>query len=436
MSLRAWIYIWSILITGCLVSLIAYMTFQWAESHQQTFVILLIAATVAQLCRVEGPNQILYYATPIFNFAALLLLPPFLFIIIIIIPLIVEWIKERSLNGRYLRYWYIQPFNMSMSIIAGFVAHWIMLLSASAITIPGFFSFSGIIAAAMLYIAIRETMLGLALALARNVPIRKSGVFAPSNLFTELILVLQGYVIAMLWYINPLVILAALTPLGLMYRALKIPQLEQEAQTDPKTGLMNTRYFNARFAEELGRAQRFNRPLSFIMADLDLLRNINNTYGHLAGDAVLVKMGQIIHDAIREYDVAARFGGEEFAIMLPEADVAQAYTIAERIRHVVETTAFIVPTQEQPIRATMSLGVSCFPHDATNATDLQHHADLAVYRAKSLGRNRVIAGSESTAHESAALQRLPAVSPEHTDHHATNANDCEIGSPNISRFSI
>jgi diguanylate cyclase (GGDEF)-like protein len=394
MSLRAWIYIWGVLIAGGLVSWIAYITFSWDESYRSAFLVLLLAATAAQLCRVEGPNNILHYATPIFYFAALLLLPPFLFVAIVVVSLSIEWIKERLVHGRYLRHWYIQLFNMAMSLIAGFVAYRIIMAFVSNAAVPGVLSFGGVTVAALAYVLLHETMLGLALSLARNVPIRTSGVFAPASLFTELVLVLQGYVIAMLWYVNPLLIIAALMPLGIMYRALKIPQLEQQAQTDAKTGLMNARYFNERFAEELGRARRFNRPLAVIMGDLDLLRDINNRYGHLAGDAVLIETGHIIRRAIREYDIAARFGGEEFAIILPEADVAQAQIIAERIRHMVEMSDFVIPTQDQPIRATMSLGVACFPQDATEATDLQHQADVAAYQAKSQGRNRVVMASD------------------------------------------
>src|SRR5690349_8274808 len=100
MSLRAWIYTWAVLITGCLVSLMTYMTFYWDESYRDLFLALLIAATIAQLHRVEAPAQILHYATPIFYFAALLLLPPFLFVIIVVVSLLVEWLKERRTDGR------------------------------------------------------------------------------------------------------------------------------------------------------------------------------------------------------------------------------------------------------------------------------------------------------------------------------------------------
>lgn len=396
MSWRAWIYIWSMYVLSSIISYVTLTTFDWIDAYRSAFLLLLITATTTQLYWVEAPNKILYYATPIFYFAALLLLPFFLFIIIVVVSLSVEWMKERLVDSPYLRYWYIQPFNIAMTITAGFVAVRIITVVSHGRPIMETQSFFAIGLGAGAYVFVRETLLGLALALARNVPLRKSGVFAPGNLLTELILILQGYVIAVLSLMNPLLILPALTPLAMMYRALRIPQLQQEARTDAKTGLMNIRYFNARFAEELDRAQRFGRPLTFIMADLDLLRTINNTYGHLAGDAVLIELGHIINKSIREYDIAARFGGEEFAILLPETGRDRGWALAERIRQAVAATGFIIPTQEQPIHVTMSLGLACFPQDARTATDLQHCADIAVYQAKRRGRNRTVIAGDVT----------------------------------------
>ena len=176
----------------------------------------------------------------------------------------------------------------------------------------------------------------------------------------------------------------------LIHRALSVPQLQAEARVDPKTGLFNARYFASALTEELGRAQRFERPLSLIMADLDLLREINNTYGHLAGDAVLKGIAEVFRSELRHYDVPARFGGEEFSILLPETPPEQALEIAERIRRAIAERLFDVETSSEPIRATVSIGVSGFPKDAQDPNSLIHQADLAVYRAKLQGRNRVL----------------------------------------------
>ena len=147
--------------------------------------------------------------------------------------------------------------------------------------------------------------------------IRESGLFSFHGLSTELVLAALGVVLATFWHINPWLIPFALSPILLIHRSLSVPQLEAEARVDPKTGLFNARHFGLALNEEIVRAQRFDRPLALIMADLDLLRDINNSYGHLAGDAVLKGVADVFRTQLRHYDVPARFGGEEFSILLP-----------------------------------------------------------------------------------------------------------------------
>src|SRR5205814_8152277 len=174
------------------------------------------------------------------------------------------------------------------------------------------------------------------------------------------------------------------------------------------------------------RAQRFERPLTLIMADLDLLRDINNTYGHLAGDAVLKKIAETFRTQLRHYDVPARFGGEEFAILLPETPPEQAFEIAERIRRAVAAAAIDVETSSEPIHATVSIGVAAYPRDAADANELIHQADLAVYRAKLQGRNRVLgASSEPLLVPTDRTARLVAV-PDDGEHHAPIAGAPQV----------
>src|SRR5438874_11127847 len=156
--------------------------------------------------------------------------------------------------------------------------------------------------------------------------------------------------------------------------------------------------------------------MSLIMADLDLLRDINNSYGHLAGDAVLKGIAEVFRAQLRHYDVPARFGGEEFSILLPETPPEQALEIAERIRRAVAEHPFDVETSSEPLRVTVSIGVAGFPKDATDANELIHQADLAVYRAKLQGRNRVLgASSEPLLVPQERTSRLAAV-PEEGEH--------------------
>jgi diguanylate cyclase (GGDEF)-like protein/putative nucleotidyltransferase with HDIG domain len=226
--------------------------------------------------------------------------------------------------------------------------------------------------------------------LARGVTWRESGIMDPEALLTESVLLLMGAVTAALWTINPWLVIPSLSPLLLIYKTLTIPQLKHDARIDAKTGLLNAKHFSECFTAELDRARRFDRPLSLIMADLDLLRNVNNTYGHLAGDKVLAEIGRVIQSTIREYDIAGRFGGEEFAIVLPEVGMEEARQIGERLRSAVEQTSIVIVTSETPIQVTMSLGLASLAPNTSTLTELLHAADVAVYQAKLQGRNRVI----------------------------------------------
>ena len=142
------------------------------------------------------------------------------------------------------------------------------------------------------------------------------------------------------------------------------------------------------------------------MADLDLLREVNNTYGHLAGDAALQMVATVLRSELRHYDVPARFGGEEFAIVLPETGADKASEIAERIRRAVAAQPIEVETAPQPIHVTISIGVAAYPAHAASRTELVHQADMAVYRAKLQGRNRVVEAGRET----------PVTLPEHAEH--------------------
>lgn len=211
------------------------------------------------------------------------------------------------------------------------------------------------------------------------------------DLATELILAALGVVLAAVWLFDPWLLPFAAAPLVLVRRSLRIPALEQEARLDPKTGLFNAAYFDLALERELARARALGRPLAVLVADLDLLREINALHGHLGGDAVLRGVGAILRAELRPQDVPARFGGEELAVVLPDSDLDGALRVAERLRRAVATASFRSKAGGGPIRASLSIGVAAFPQHGATATELVHLADLAVYRAKLQGRNRTVA---------------------------------------------
>ncbi len=390
MSVRAWIYIWTVLLVGGGLSGVALLSIGEAGTSWTIFGVLLFLAASTQLLEAEGQNHEAYYPHFVFFFAGVVILPASLLVLLIIIPHLVEWAKKRLTNHSTLKQWYIQPFNIANFTIAAILSHWLYvgLQNNSALynsPIRVFF----VLLIALAFVMCENLLVSGVLYLARNITPRQSKILTIERLSPELILTNMGYVVVILWAIDPWLLIPALSPIIILYEALKVPKLKQEAQTDVKTGLLNVRHFDRLFDEELARAKRFNRPLTYIMADLDLMRNINNKHGHLAGDMVLAGIGKIIRDSLRQFDIAGRFGGEEFVIALPEVTRSEAALLAERLRATIAETAFPLPNSTETIHATMSIGFACFPYDAREAVDLSHAADIAVYHAKHIGRNQV-----------------------------------------------
>ncbi len=164
--------------------------------------------------------------------------------------------------------------------------------------------------------------------------------------------------------------------------------LMSSALRDGLTKLFNKRYFLERLDSELKFAQRHKTTLSLLMLDLDHFKKINDTMGHLAGDVVLETIAGVLAKAVRNEDVVARFGGEEFSIILRAIEIDSAQLMAERLRKLVEST--VMPAPAQSVRATVSIGLAGFPSTPVKTLEeLVEAADKALYRAKHAGRNRV-----------------------------------------------
>jgi diguanylate cyclase (GGDEF)-like protein/putative nucleotidyltransferase with HDIG domain len=369
-----------------------------------TFFVLAGCAAVAQLFVVRTPRDQSYHTTIVFLIPAAILLPPELVALMGIVQHIPEWLKVRYP-------WYIQSFNICNHTLNGLAA-WgaVDVVRDLGLGRQPTMALSGL-AACVVFVVTNHVLLATMLHFARGHTLRETGLFSGDSLATDLVLASLGVAFASIWRWNPYLLPCAVAPLLLIHRSLSVPALQEEARVDPKTGLFNARHFAAELREELARSARFERPMSVIMADLDLLRDINNSYGHLAGDAVLKGIAEVFRKHLRHYDVPARFGGEEFAILLPETSPETALEIAERIRRAVADELFEIETSSEPIRATVSLGVAGYPKDGADPNELIHQADLAVYRAKLQGRNRVLGASSEpllmTTERSTRLAAVP-----------------------------
>lgn len=162
-----------------------------------------------------------------------------------------------------------------------------------------------------------------------------------------------------------------------------VNQLYQVATHDEKTGLHNHVFFKEVFGFELDKARR-GKPLSLVIIDIDFFKKVNDTFGHLIGDKILERMARVLEDTVRKYDVVARFGGEEFFIMLPNTCLTKAKVIAERLRRAVLKDKFL-----SKHKITISFGVSMFK-EKDSFDRIAKRADKALYMAKKEGRNRVV----------------------------------------------
>ncbi|MCZ6855396.1 MAG: GGDEF domain-containing protein, partial [Gammaproteobacteria bacterium] len=158
---------------------------------------------------------------------------------------------------------------------------------------------------------------------------------------------------------------------------------------DELTGVYNFRYFKNRIEQEINRVKRYDRGMSLLMIDVDDFKNFNDKNGHLEGNVALKKLAGILGKSVRDVDMVCRYGGEEFAVILPTTRKNGALTTAEKLRTRVERARFSGGANQPQGRVTISIGVATVPGDASNSEELIARADAALYRAKALGKNRV-----------------------------------------------
>ncbi len=178
------------------------------------------------------------------------------------------------------------------------------------------------------------------------------------------------------------------TAVDITERKLLEEELQRQARLDYLTGLPNRRSFMDRGEAELSRASRYDKPLSILMLDIDHFKQINDTYGHQAGDIVLKSLAMTIQEVLRNVDIIGRLGGEEFAAVLPETGIEKAAEVAERLREVI-AAGEVTLRDGAHIHFTASIGLAAYIDKASNIDMLLNEADKALYRAKQSGRNRI-----------------------------------------------
>src|SRR5205085_11329410 len=185
-----------------------------------------------------------------------------------------------------------------------------------------------------------------------------------------------------------------------LHNVFVFQKMEQQAITDPLTGIKTRRFFNEALQSEYKRAMRSGRPFSLVIIDLDKLKEVNDSLGHLEGDLVLARIGRLLDQKVRQSNVVARYGGDEFVILMPETAVGQARYLSERLRLWIATDPML---NERHI--TGSFGVATYPMHGTMVEDVIRVADAGMYVSKHAGGNRVSTAEEFAEGETSVKQR-------------------------------
>lgn len=336
-----------------------------------------LGAALAQLFLVQASPRLGYDISLAFVFAAVIVLPAPSVVLVATLMFLPIWYREHYP-------WYMPVFNMANYALPALLGK---LIVANGPQEPGI-AWAGYVALATIaFTLVNHAVLAGILKLARGESVRQTRLFSATHLSLDTLVLCSGAAMALAWEVSQITSLFAMLPLILIARALQIPRLEQESWTDPKTGLYNARFFAERGEEIVSRGRSLT---SLAMIDLDFLRDINNTHGHLAGDAVITAIAHVIGAGARATDMAARFGGEEFSLLMPATSIEAAATVAERVRAAIED--LIIETEGKELRATVSIGVAS---GAETLEELIRRADKALYKAKGRGRNVVVVADRS-----------------------------------------
>lgn len=335
-------------------------------------------------------------------FAALLLLPPPLIAAILLISYAHSWLRvyqRRAIAHR-------KVFSMATVVLACAAAY--AVLSAIypdrtepfAMTLSGPVGLVAVVAGGLAYRLVNYSLVvGVILATNPDRPARKAlGTGSDQLMIAGAIGLGTGFAVMLTtqpWW-TPLLILTVLA----LHTGLLLPHFRDASRTDAKTGLFEPMFWAELMSDELDRSQRLNGTLGVLLLDLDYFKRVNDTYGHLAGDIVLRAVADALKHSVRGHDMVGRYGGEEFAVVLPGLGVADVRAAAERARAAIAELAVTVPDLYGDTRVvsglTASVGAAVFPVHGTDRTSLLLAADAALYDAKTAGRDRTCLAGETS----------------------------------------
>ncbi len=376
-----------------------------ALTQDRTEADLALLAVIAALCaagnlfEVFAPANFSFQPNLTIFFMGTLLLPPWAIVVLAVCCFVPGAVMHRSR-------WYMVAFNVGNYILAGLAAHEIAEQagavgtgwSADAVTAVA------LAGAALAFVVVNHALIAMVVSLARGRPLRRSVADMVEVMPMDIALAMTGACLVALWTFTPALAVLAIAPMALIYRALWVPMLEHKSRTDPKTGLYNSEYFTEELEAALTSARRHGSSVSVVMIDLDQLRLINNRHGHLAGDQLIRAVADVVSEAATAREgIAARFGGDELCMLLPDEPLDSASRLAETVRAEIEDIELPFEGVVERLTITVSTGVASYPKHADSANALLRAADAAVYDAKLGGRNRTRLALPPAARETLAM---------------------------------
>lgn len=325
------------------------------------------------------------------NFAAVLLLPPMLAVALVALTYTHCWLRVTRRTAVYRK-----VFSAATIVLAGAAA----LAVLAAIDPPlqlglpeGPLGLFAMLAAAAVFWLVNHGLVVGAIVLSRPGTRIRTAIGDPSDQLVLAGSIGLGVAIASLMAHGSWLVVVLLVSVLALHRAVLVPQFRNAARHDPKTGLANAVFWHEMAGKELARAQRTGTPLGILMIDIDHFKALNDRHGHLAGDEVLKGVSRALQQGMRPYDLAGRFGGEEFVLLLPGVGVGELGYVAERIRDRISGLAVpVVGLDGEPARLgsiSVSVGAAVSPADASELDRLLLAADTALLEAKEAGRNQV-----------------------------------------------
>ena len=367
-----------------------------------TDLVILITFTIGAAISVEGSRRLETHRHAgssrdllgTWWFPVVLLLPP---VYAFLIPVPIYLLNQRRLRQTLL---YRRVFNMVSVGLFGFLVsvawHWLVsgdlvegLRGAGEVsqwlgTLPG-------LLVAFASCAVFTVLNTLVVTLAMRISVQGKQKMPPlwdrETFMVDAVEISMGVVVAILCNISLFLVPIALPPILLLQRSLLYQQLQNAARTDPKTGLLNAPTWEQEASIEIARARASRHRSAVLIIDIDHFKRVNDTYGHLFGDQVLMGVATTISGQLRQSDLLGRFGGEEFVVLLPSSDVNEAWHAAERLR--IEVGCMEIEVEKVKVGVTVSVGLAVVGEHGNDLVELLTAADLALYRAKETGRNRV-----------------------------------------------